>query len=484
MIKEFFKQSAIYTVASVVGRGVSFLLLPFYTRVLTPTDYGTVDILTIFNAFIGVTIALEISQGVARYSADAGSPAERSRYISTAFWFTLIMLTVFALVCSLFARPLTQLVLGSADLTAAFQLTVFSTWSYGCLYFAQNQLRWQLQPKLFAFTSLAVLFVSIGSTIYLVLVQRLGVVGVIGGQLLGNSAGAALALYWVRDLLTWTFDWKKFKEMLGFSVPLIPSSMGVVLFTYIDRLAVRELMSVADVGLLGIGYRLASSVGWVMVGFQSAMTPLIYSKYREAATPGAIARIFRYFVAFTLLIFLFQALFAPEILTFFTTPPYYAAAQVIPLLIPSIILAQMYIFAPGLSLAKKTGAIAVINIAGALLNTALNFALIPYLGISGAAAATLVTTATIFAAYMVYSQRLYFVPHAWKQLGLATVIVVGLLLLGIWVEIGFWGNVLFKALLWLGGAAALIWIGLVEPAVFAQVRGQVYTRLPGRRGMK
>jgi len=96
----------------------------------------------------------------------------------------------------------------------------------------------------------------------------------------------------------------------------------------------------------------------------------------------------------------------------------------------------MVIFAPGLELAKKTPYVAAISIATALLNTALNFALVPFLGIKGAALATLTSAAVSFSLYMILSQKLYFVPHQWGRITLSTVVTIFLALLGISVGIG------------------------------------------------
>src|SRR5205814_2027610 len=97
MLRRFFKDSAIYGVSSIITRGIAFLLLPFYTRVLSPTDYGIVDLLTIFAALVNLTVALEISQGLARYFTDAETEPEKIEYASTALWFTIGAYTLFAI---------------------------------------------------------------------------------------------------------------------------------------------------------------------------------------------------------------------------------------------------------------------------------------------------------------------------------------------------------------------------------------------------
>ncbi len=65
MFKQFIKDSLIYTVGNILVRGVTYLLLPLYTRVLTPTDYGLTDILHLFAHFASIIVGLEIVQGLA-----------------------------------------------------------------------------------------------------------------------------------------------------------------------------------------------------------------------------------------------------------------------------------------------------------------------------------------------------------------------------------------------------------------------------------
>ncbi len=190
-------------------------------------------------------------------------------------------------------------------------------------------------------------------------------------------------------------------------------------------------MTLGDVGLFGVGYRIASAVGLLMFGFQASLTVLVYHNYRKATTPPELARIFRYFLALALPVVMGLAMFSLDILRIFTTPTYYAAWQVIPLLAPAILLSNMYIFAPGTAIAKRTKSIAAINIVTALCNIALNFALIPLLGISGATLATLTSMTLCFSLYMILSQKLYFVPHEWGRIFVSAAAVLFLTLLGI-----------------------------------------------------
>jgi len=195
---------------------------------------------------------------------------------------------------------------------------------------------------------------------------------------------------------------------------------------YIDRIMINHFLSLSDVGLYGMAFRLAGVAGLVMVGFRGALTPLIYKHYKEVGTPKQLALIFRIFIAAALIAFLFLSLFSKEILALLTTESYYAAAPLVTILVPAVLLSNMYIFAPGIGIAKKTHFIVWINVAGAMLNIGLNWLFIPLWGLNGAAFATLLGYSCVFSAYMLFSQHYYFVPHNWKVLlaGLVCILIL------------------------------------------------------------
>ena len=463
MLRDFVRDSAIYGGASLLVRGLSLLLLPFYTRVLSTGEYGLVDLSTVFITLVLLTVALEIAQGIARLFADA-APDERVGYASTALWFSIGAYGLFVAVALPFAEELSAILFGTRDHADLMRIVIVSSAPNGLFQLLLGQLRWRLQPMGYAAGSLTFAFVSIGATLVLVLVAGLGVAGVLFGQLIGSAAGGVVCFVLARDLYRLRFDRDKLAEMLRFSLPLVPSSVGVFVTLYIDRFAINQLMTVADVGLFGIGYRVASVVSLLVIAVQTAITPLVYARYRDPQTPAQLARVFRYFVGGALVLAVGLSLFAREILVVATTPAFYAGAVVVPLLAPALLLSAMYVFAPGLGIAKRTATQAVITIVGAVLNTILNFVLIPVWGIVGAAAATLISAALIFAAYMVTSQRLYFVPHGWGRLALATALAALAGLVGAFVPLPSGPALLLKALLLLATVGMVVRLGLVEPA--------------------
>lgn len=429
MLRKFIKTSAIYAIPTIVSQGLSLLLVPLYTRVLVPADYGSLDLLIVFGSLVNLTIALEISQGVARFYTDEADPEQKVVYASSAFWFTVACYFVFAVVALAGSDRLAKLVMGRDDMVGAFRIGIVYIGINGVLALIQNQFRWELRATRYTTVSLLVLFSTAGSAVWFTYGLHWGLEGLLLGMMTGSVTGVAYGLWHLRNSFRLRFNASRLKEMLIFSAPLVPSGIAVFISNYIDRLMINHYLSIDEVGLYGIGFRLAGIVGVVMVGFRGALMPLIYTHYRDPDTPEQLAHIFRLFLALSLLIFSGLTLFAHDILVVMTTPVYYSAAQVVIFLVPAILLAQMYIFAPGIGITKKTYLFVWVNLGGATLNTVLNWWLIPVMGIRGAALATLLGYVSVFTTYMILSQRLYHVPHDWLRLGMATASVTGVVVL-------------------------------------------------------
>ncbi len=464
MFKQFIKDSFIYTIGNILVRGVSYLLLPLYTRVLTPTDYGLTDLLLVFSSFATIIVALEIVQGVAIYFANTEDQNEKISYASTALWFAMAAYSIFCITCIIFATPFSEWILKQSGKSFIFTLSVISTWGSGISYIAINQLRWERKPQKYALTGLFTSIVTIGLTIILVLFGKLGAVGVVAGQMAGNLIGSLIAIYFGKASYAFRFSFTKLKQMLTFSIPLVPSNIASLVMIYINRVAINSLMNISDVGIFGIAYRITSIMEFIMMGFRTALMPLIYDNYKDEETPKEIARIFQYFLAFSLVIVLFLSLFSNEIVTILTQVSYREAANIISIMAFSYALGQINIFTLGWAIVKRTREFAIINITGAVFALFMNYSLIPVMGISGAAWANLITNLLMASALMILSQKYYYVPHKWKSLTLAAISFIALLLIGKFTipSYNLVTNSLINVFLLIIGCFMLVFTGLVQ----------------------
>lgn len=419
MVKRFFRDSLVYLIPAGLSQGLAFVTFPLYAHHFTPRQYGELDLLVLAGVLVGWTVALEIYQGVGRFVAGEPNLDLVRTYSSTGLWYALASYGVFLAVTEALAVPISRWLLGPATSVTLLRLALPLMCLQGLVALVQAQLRWQLKPGAFAFGSMLLTVCTVVASVVFVFAVGLEVEGAILGQLLGLSVCLAYSLNATRGTFGLRFDWAKLKEMISFSAPLVLSSVGVFFNLYADRLVIRHTRSIQTMGIYGVGYRLATVVTLLLFGFQGAAMPLILARKDDPSTPRDLARILGIFSALGLALFVTLAILATPAVRVLAAAPYQPAAMVVPFLVLSLLFANMYIFAPGLSIAKKTKPMAITTVSAGAANLVLALLLVPPLGIVGAGIATSTTSFAWFVALMALSQRYYPVPHDWPRLILA-----------------------------------------------------------------
>ena len=346
MLKSFLKDSFSYSIPSFFSKGISIILIPLYTRYLSPSDYGVFDMFIVFMNIINLTVSFEITQGVARFYIIENNKNEKVKIASTAFWFSMFCYTIFVIFCFIFSDYFSYLILGNKNSVLIFQIGIFYIYINGLLQLVQNQFRWQLMSYKYMINSVLHIFSTSIITVFLLYYFNLGIIGLFLGLLIGSFLPLILGLIHLRDTFKFTFDKIKLIKLLRFTVPLVPASISVWMTSYVDRIMIQYFHSLNEVGIFGIGFRISSAIMILMVGFQTALTPLIYKHYNDKSTPSQIAFLFKFFLLLIFIFCLITTLFLPDILFYLVSPQFIESQKVIIFLIPSIIFSQLYIFFP------------------------------------------------------------------------------------------------------------------------------------------
>ncbi|MFN4083084.1 MAG: oligosaccharide flippase family protein [Bacteroidia bacterium] len=416
MLKNLLKDGLIYTISNFLLKGISFFLLPFYTRVLTPLDYGVIDLLATLFSLISVTVCLEITQAVGRYLPEFNENSVIKLIIArTGIWFTIMMNLILMFIFIFFSENISEILFGSKSLHFVVKLSGINLFFYGILYAAQNQLRWQLMAKQNVIIAILTSLVTILTTIYFVLYCKLGVTGVILGQVVGSFFGSIIAIYLIKESFIPQINLKFLKKMLGYSVPLVFSSAAIILSQYIDRIAINYYLGVEEVGLYGVSFRIANIINLALSGFSISLTPLIINNYKKADTAYQISKIFGYFLFISLFMIISISLFADLIFTYFISFNYYQSIFVLPYILFSVFFNGSYIFAPGLNLSGKTKQITYLNILSLMINVVFNAILLNTIGFIGAGIATFIASIFFIVSMFHLSNKYYKIPYQFKK---------------------------------------------------------------------
>lgn len=431
-MRSLFRDTLIYGIAAAVSRGLSLLVLPIYTRMLAPVDYGALDMITVAASLAMLIVALEIGQALARFHGEVEGTDSRRRMASTALWFAITAYSAVLAVALIYARPLSYWLFGSV-METSFRIGAAFIAMNGVFYLMQNQLRVELRSASYAVLALVYAFTTIGLGLLLGYWLDFGLNGVLCAQLLAATLSVSVGFWLLRRSYGLCLDTGMLRRMLRFSAPLVPSGLATFLTVYANRLLLKDLIGLEAVGLFGVATRLASIITLLIFGLQVAITPLIYAHYREAETPPRLARIFEGVLALALALCLSLGLFADELLAVFASPGYAAAGNLIMPLAPALLFSQLYIFFPGIAISYKMHLQLVIFAITGGASLLFNWLLISEFGLPGAVFATLLVSSLFLIMWIPVSQRFYPLPISWAAVGCLGILFIAAALVG-WSE--------------------------------------------------
>jgi O-antigen/teichoic acid export membrane protein len=410
------KHSAIYGLGGLVSRILAVLLLPLYTRYLSPSDYGKVETLIALSTVAGIVLRMGITSALFRFYFDSPEPEHRRLVLRTSFWFTMTMATV-GLVAGLALSPtISELLFGSPDdweLVAASFVNLWVNMNYEQL---TSLFRLEERSSAFVSASLANVLLTVAATLVLVVALDAGPLGVIVGNFLGTLLVYCALVGYRREQLGLQFDRGLLREMNRFGVPLMPTALFLWTTNFSDRLFLVKLSDTTEVGLYSVGVRIASAMVLLLTAFRLAWPAFAYSIEDDREARRTYAYVLTYLVLLTTWVATGLTLLSPWLVEWLTAPAFETASRVVgPLAFAAVAFGGYIVVAIGVGRARRTQFNWVITGTAAAVNVALNLILIPPYGMMGAAVATVAAFATMFAGMSWWAQRLYPVPYQWRR---------------------------------------------------------------------
>ncbi len=462
--KKLASQTAIYGVSSIVGRVLSYLLVPIYTAHFAAAEYGIVTSLYAYVSFLNVVFTYGLETTFFRFANRPGE--DRQELYNRTLSLLLLSSIVLTVLLALLARPLLALLhLPPSHYEYAIWIAlILGLDAVAALPFAR--LRLENKARLFAAIRLTNILLYVGLNLFFVvlcpavlqskpdallatlrpLVQAVynPTMGV-GYVFLSNLAASALTLLLLgRELLDFRFRWPRLdflRPLLAYALPLMMMGMAgmvnemldrVLLPTYLPEGFYPGLSSLAAVGVYGACYKLSIFMSLIIQAFRYAAEPFFFAQSTEKNSPATFALVLKWFTLCCTFIFIGISLNLSWIgPLFLRRPEYLTGLGVVPiLLLANLFLGVYYNLSVWFKLTDKTYYGTYIGAAGAVLTVALNILLIPLLGYMGSAWATLACYFMMAAICWWLGERHFPVPYPVGRLLVWLLAAVALVLLG------------------------------------------------------
>lgn len=432
-LKTLFVNLAIYGLGDVITSIVSFFLLPIYSRVLTPEDYGVIGLLLTIEAVSKIIFRWGVDASFMRLYYDCHDDRSRQRLASTIFFFLLICNGAFLGLALLAAPVLAQHFFGSVRAVTVLRLTLINTFVVGFYFIPFHIIRILGQSRQFIALGFSRSVATIVVRILLIVGAGLGVLGAVLADIVVTVVFTAVLIRWFAPLIRWTFSKDVLTEALRFGLPRLPHGIAQQTIAAADRYWLSRFVSIGDIGLYSVGATFALALKLFLSAFEYAWQPFYFSTMREPDAKQTFSGITTYGLGVLLLLTAGLAALSYDVVRIMTPPRYYDAAIVIPWIALGVTFQGVYLLTSiGLNITKQTQYYPIATAISAGVSVGSNLLLIPRFGLLGAAGSNTLAYATLAGVSFVFSQRCYPMRYEWARIAR----LVGAALLG-WAA-GVW----------------------------------------------
>jgi len=438
-LKKLAGDTAIYGASSIIGRMLNYLLVPYYTGVFLPSEYGVVTELYAFAAFFNVIYVYGLETAYFRF-ASAEHADKKATYNSAV---TSILITSLLLSGSLYllATPITELIQypGKEHFVKWFA-AIFAIDALVAIPFAK--LRLEHKAVLFASAKLINISVNIGLNLFFITFcsavydeglfpslkpliayvynPDFGVEYVFLSNLIANAL--LIVILWGQfKEVKLGIRWEIFNPMLKYAYPLLFTGLAYVTNEMLSRLALKYWLpedlypgsSNLDIlGMFGAVYKLSIFMSLGIQAFRYAAEPFFFSQGRDKESPALFARLMHWFIIFGCFVLLAISINLDWLQYLLRKPEYRTGIGVVPiLLLANLFLGIYYNLSAWYKLTDRTYFGTWITFAGATITIVLNFLLIPKFGYYGCAVVTLITYFAMTALSYFFSRKFYPIPY-------------------------------------------------------------------------
>jgi O-antigen/teichoic acid export membrane protein len=476
-IRELLGDSLIYGLSSVVARFLNYLLVPLYTGVFNPSEYGVVGLVYGAVVFLNVFFTLGLESAYIRHAADRDRAKDVFKTLQMLLVGAGLVLLVTLHVLAPWVQSWMQLAGPEADRVYDWVLMMLLADSLSVVPFAE--LRMAGRPLWFA--ALKSLNVVVNLVLNLVLILQWGMG--IEAVFISNAVASVVTgiLVWIRTWPMMAGAWRAdvATKALWFGLPYVPNGIGFAINEVLDRFWLSRMDPADILALYGEGVTAADVTGWynacyklgvfmllLVQMFRMAWQPFFMKHAAEADASALFARVFLVFTAGAGTVFLVVGLFAPDIAAIripgtdatLIGERYWAGLPVVPWVLAAYAFQGWFtVFSVGVFIKDRTKRLPAITGAGALATILLNALLVPAYGMVGAAMATTGSYAVMSLLLHVDTRRHYPVAYDWSP----TIATVALLAVAVSVGTGeaLWVRLLC-VMVGLAAIAALVTRGL------------------------
>lgn len=395
------KASIWYTGCNILQKGISFIVIPIYTRLLTTSEYGQYTVFQSWRDIILIFATLNLYCGVftkamVDYNDDRDAYTSSMQGLGSVI--TTILFFAYLALSGLWSR-----LFGMSKVTMILLFIYYYVYPAFSFWSVRQRVEYRYK-KMVAVTLLVSVFTPILSVALLYFTSLRENAVIYGYLIVQIMVGAFFyILNFYRGKIF--FNKRYWVHALKFNIPLIPHYLSLIVLGQADRIMIDKYCGSAEAGIYGLAYQVSMALNIVISAVNNAMVPWTYEKLKTTEY-SLIKKNFRYICLFMMLMTVGVILIAPEIITILSTAEYMDAVWVIPAVAVSVYFTYCYgLFSNVEFYYGATQYVMVASSVGAILNVILNAIFIPLFGFIAAGYTTMVCYLCFMAMHYLFMEK-------------------------------------------------------------------------------
>lgn len=402
-------------------------MLPVYAHFVVPSEYGIYSLAQMVGTALALLMSFGMVMTVGRFYFAAGDESEREAFLGAIFVFLLIAPLGVALGLEWFGEKIFLLLTPDIPYDPYIRLVVWTTYLANFSTVPLMVLRSREEAIHYTAISVAkpLLFHALG--VLLVIRFSQGALGLLRANLFVTVLFVPVYMMLARDMLSLSFSLNQIKQILLYSLPLVPHNAAGWVLRLSDRYLMQAWVPLAGIGVYSMGYQLGSASEYVAHATNAAWFPSFFRSARsETHEPGA-SRTATYIVAAVSGVSLVVIVTSYHLVTWFL-PLSYAGAKTVAFWVSlSGMLVMLYnIWSLAIHQSKRTIYLPLISWLAGMINVAINVLLIPRHGYVIAAVSTAFTYLVMALASAVVAYGMLPFSYEYRRWLKAIVATIGL----------------------------------------------------------
>lgn len=409
------RHAILYAIGNILSKAIAFLMLPIYTRYLSPADYGVAALIEMTLDVVSIVAGAQVAQGIFRYYHKADTQAEKRAVVSTALSTLVASYALLGGIVFLGSDFISELVFGSEVHSGLIKLSAGSFALQSFILVSMAFGRVQERSGLVVGASVLKLVIAVALNLVFIVGMNLGIRGVFLSTLGSNLVIALLLGGWTIRQVGLGINPAVLKSLVRYGVPLIGVQAATFTMTFSDRYFLQAAANEATVGL----YNLAYQFGFLLLMLGFVPIEMIWGPRRfqvaRGENPGPVlAKAFRLINVSVFTIGVGIALFVGDLLRMMATPPFHPAADLVPILLVAYVFhgwAMMHDI--GVLIKERTEFLTIANWVAAVVALIAFSVLVPRYLAYGATLGAVMAFGVRWGMTYYFSQRLWHVPYDW-----------------------------------------------------------------------